>query len=291
MGTEDDHSVFNEPHLNPDLLPQEDGTEEKAEKTLGRERHPENYLQTSGQGIHDELDIFPGRRSGTIDRDWSCSKCGYNLRGLASGSECPGCGKRQFFKPPPAGVNSYAKWLKSRIEAASPAAGWALAFSSIIGGGIVAVAGTMFWGMHPLGLLSNSFVMVCFFGPAIEEVMKISLVAWIIEQSPYRFQKVEQIQFATIGAALLFAIIENLLYIYVYIKNPGPEIILWRWLVCTSLHVGCTTIATRGLVKVWRRSVDELRRPEITQWIKPLTAAIFIHSAYNTCVLLYETLP
>lgn len=286
MSARDDHSVFNEPHLRPDAhMP--DPSEKKADRVLGKADRSSDYLVKSGQSIHDEPDILPGGGEEIIRQDWHCHHCGFNLRGLSTEQACPHCGKAQLYKPPPPDADSYQAWLKARIEKTSLASGWLIALASIIAGGLFAILGALFSGYFAGTALLNSFIMLGILGPATEEVMKIGLAACIIELSPYRFQRAEQIQVAAIGAALVFAVIENLLYIHVYLENPAPEIIAWRWSICTILHVGCTTIAARGLIRVWKRSVAELRRPKIAQWFLPLTIAIVIHAAYNISALIH----
>ena len=67
-------------------------------------------------------------------------------------------------------------------------------------------------------------------------------------------------------------------------------VIIWRWSVCTALHVGCTAVATRGLVEVWQRAVNERRPPRMGDGYRMLVLAIVIHALYNGAVIAYELL-
>lgn len=125
-------------------------------------------------------------------------------------------------------------------------------------------------------------------GPTIEEVMKIGAVATIIELRPYLFRRVEQLQAAAIGAALLFAAIENVLYLGFKLPNPTVSYSIWRWTVCVGLHVGCTMVATRGLIDVWHRSITELRQPRLAGGMRALGVAVIIHGSYNAMVILFD---
>jgi hypothetical protein len=54
-------------------------------------------------------------------------------------------------------------------------------------------------------------------------------------------------------------------------------------------HVGCAMIASRGLVDVWQRTVNEHRPPRMADGVRMLTLAIVIHGLYNAAVIGYET--
>lgn len=286
--SEDDQSVSREPHLQPDVQPG-DPSEARAEETLRREARRPSSSYRDGQSVYDEPNIFPDRAEEVVEQDWSCSKCGYNLRGLPTGHPCPECGHRELYRPPAPGATSYQSWLQGRAEATSTGKAWLVALLVALGGGPFAVLAA-FIHTNPTGLAASSaIVMAVVFGPAIEEVMKIGTAAMIVETRPYLFRRVEQVQVATIGAALLFAVIENILYLYVYFPKHGLEFALWRWTVCVAMHVGCTLIATRGLVAVWRRTATEYRRPELSQGLRMLVAAIAVHASYNAAVAAYET--
>ena len=65
---------------------------------------------------------------------------------------------------------------------------------------------------------------------------------------------------------------------------------LWRWIVCTALHIGCTRLATTGLVRVWERTVNEGRPPRMGLGARALFTAIAIHAAYNAGAIVIDHL-
>lgn len=277
MSTEEDrHSVFNEPHLRNNSA-QPPSSDAKPKWTYG-----------DGESVYDELDIFPGRAPGTIEQDWSCSQCGYNLRGLRVGHPCPECGHREPYRPPPAGAPSYQTWLEQRIGQTSSRTGWWIAIGAALCGGPWAVlaallsTGATDWAVFGMGIL------MIVYGPTVEETMKIATAAYIVEVRPYLFRRVEQVWLATLGGALMFAVIENILYLTVYVPNPSTELVIWRWTGCTALHIGCTAVATRGLTRVWLRTITEHRRPRFTSAVSALVVGIVIHGTYNLLALVYE---
>jgi predicted RNA-binding Zn-ribbon protein involved in translation (DUF1610 family) len=267
-----------------------DPSEQEAERLLAEERlrHPEDGR--SAHSIYDEPNIFTDRADEIVHQDWFCSQCGYNLRGLPTHHPCPECGHKELYRPAPATARGYQAWLRTRIEQTTPATARRTALLIALVGGLWAVLGA-FLSPDPGVFGAHLGFMAIVFGPAVEEMMKIGAAAVIVETRPYLFKRVEQLQVATAGSALGFAVVENLLYLNVYMSDPPPFFVIWRWTVCVALHLGCTMIATRGLVMVWSRAVSELRPPTMTHILRSLTVAIVVHGAYNAAMIAWELLP
>jgi len=241
--------------------------------TTDHERQAEEQARHS---VYNELAIFPSKDTAcrVIDRDWSCSKCGTNLRGSPADSPCPDCGKVPRELPTPLDKPGYGSWLQEKIGRTPVAVGWLVAAAIAVLGGLWAVIGAIF-----AGQAGASGVII--FRPIAEEVMKIGLVVAVIETRPFLFSNKAQIVIAAIGSALGFAVIENLMYLNVYVPSPSPGLVTWRWTVCVSLHTGCTIIASLGAIRVWRRTISELRQPSVTAALGPLVVAAVVHSTYN----------
>jgi predicted RNA-binding Zn-ribbon protein involved in translation (DUF1610 family) len=283
----DDPSVFDEPHMRP--LPPETGPSQAHPQPDPRKSGDSvESLTADGQSIYEEPDIFPNRPPEVIEQDWTCSQCGYNLRGLAVGHLCPECGHRELYRPAPAGSRSYRTWLESRLAATSPSTGWYIALLAALLGGPLAILGAFFQGRED-GLAGLSVLLLAVvFGPTAEETLKIAAAACVVEVRPYLFRRAGQIWFAAVGTAFVFAGIENFIYLNIYVPNPGVMLVLWRWTACVALHVGCTATACAGLVQVWSQSVNELRPPRISGGLKNLVAAIVLHGTYNGLVALWQ---
>lgn len=276
-------SVFNEPHLRPQPA-RPDPSEQRAARALQSEARRGEGPCAPGDSVFDEPDILPGRPTEVVDRDWSCSACGYNRRGLPNDHPCPECGHLELYRPSPIGAPGYATWLQGRTAATSDSKSWLVAVSLMLLGGPWAVLAALF-DAPDATLTGGAIFAVGFFGPTLEEVMKVALVAWVVEVRPYLFKRVEQLQAAAVGSAFVFAALENTLYLTVRFPNASTLLTLWRWTVCVALHVGCTLLASRGLVRTWTQTMQDLRPPRLSLARSWLIVAILLHGGYNLLAL------
>jgi iron-sulfur cluster assembly accessory protein len=88
------------------------------------------------------------------------------------------------------------------------------------------------------------------------------------------------------ASGLWFAVIENGLYLNVYIQDPSLEIIIWRWTVCVLLHVGCTLVSGVGLSRVWEHTMSTRTRPKMSLAANWLIGAVVCHALYNSSAVL-----
>ncbi|MCH7872214.1 MAG: PrsW family intramembrane metalloprotease, partial [Planctomycetes bacterium] len=281
--SERDDSVHDEPHMraSPAEVPP------SPEHSVLREAEGAPSAQRPGSedaalhSVHDEPGIFPETEPRLIDRDWTCGKCGYNLRGLEAGRRCPECGQIELYRPPPPGARGYAHWLWDKASEAKAWHVWAAVAGATLVGGLLGVIGTFFT-ISPLGMpFGGKILQSVLMAPPVEEVMKLAAAALLVERMPYLVRSRSQLLLVGLGSGLGFAVIENILYLTVYINSPSLFLVLWRWIVCTALHVTCTYIAVCGLAKVWERTVREGRPPRMSLAGGALITAIVIHGAYN----------
>ena len=287
MSPGDDHdSVFDEPHLRPEHQAT-DPSEERARRILEREAALRGAADAGGESVYDEPDILPGRPDEVIDQDWGCSVCGYNLRGLKVGHRCPECGHIELYRPPPSGADAFSARFERNAARTSRWTGWWVAGAAIVPGGVFAIFGALMESL-PAGATAATLLLAVVFAPVVEETLKIAAAAIVVERRPWLFRSVDQIRLATVGAAAVFAIVENLIYLNIYLPSPTPMTVAWRWTVCVALHVGCTLVASNGVARVWQRTNVERRPPRITDCAPMLTAAIILHAFYNLSVITYE---
>jgi hypothetical protein len=184
--------------------------------------------------------------------------------------------------PPPEAV-TYASWLTRRRAATDSAATWWTTFWAALAAGPWAILGAIMGGQG-----AALPVMLVLIGPLTEEVMKIGTALLVVETRPFLFRSRSQVLLCAVAGGLVFATIENVLYLTVYIASPSADIILWRWTVCVALHTSCSFIAGLGVARVWSRTWRDLSRPRLEGSFPFLIAAVVVHGAYNGMALLFE---
>ena len=151
--------------------------------------------------------------------------------------------------------------------------------------GLLAVACALFKGT--IGMLALS---VTVGAPVVEEMAKVALTLWALEKSPWKFRSFGEIMLAGVASAAVFAAIENALYICVYIPADrlSSGLMLYRLIVCTALHIVCTSIASFGLARGWREAEARLGEFEKSRAMPFLVAAMVLHGLHNAGAVLWS---
>ncbi len=134
-------------------------------------------------------------------------------------------------------------------------------------------------------ILHGSWLGMVLVGPAIEEVCKVLGVILILETRAHWFRSRHQVVICAALGALVFATVENLLYVHLYHPSGGAAFVLWRYGVCTALHLTATTVFAVGLAKMWRHIRRTGGAFDIDLIFRYYVAAVAIHAIYNTSML------
>lgn len=187
--------------------------------------------------------------------------------------------------PVPEEALTYSRWIERKNAETTLAQSMGMTGLLVLAAGPWAVLGALVqsgtvdvrfhFGGIPL------LIAVAVLAPVVEEVMKVAAALYVVERRPYFFKSAWQIALCALSGGLVFGVLENLIYLNVYIRDPSPFLIQWRWIVCTSLHVVCTGLAGLGLVRVWRDHRRMLRPPNISLAFPFLAAAMVLHGLYN----------
>lgn len=125
-------------------------------------------------------------------------------------------------------------------------------------------------------------------GPVIEECVKPMGVIWLLEYRPRWLSASWQVVALAALSGLVFATIENLVYIHIYVPDGTPFFQAFRWIVCTALHVGCCTVFGLGLARNWRLILARGGGFQIDSAFAWFVAAAVIHGAYNFSVTVLQ---
>lgn len=179
----------------------------------------------------------------------------------------------------PTSAPNYASWLSRKTRETKLTKTWAMTAGIAAIAGPAALVGTLLNG-------SSTYIpilAVVVFGPVMEEVMKSAAALWVVEKRPFWFSSRLQIALCALASGFVFAAIENLMYLHVYVEDASESLARWRWSVCVALHMGCSLIASLGLMRIWSKTYELRRRPDLSDGAPMLTAAVVIHGTYNGC--------
>jgi RsiW-degrading membrane proteinase PrsW (M82 family) len=147
---------------------------------------------------------------------------------------------------------------------------------------LLALAGGVFgvFGAAYNEALHAMFLAAYIGAPMIEESLKPSGLYLMLAKWP----RVLRNQLYTAGLAALagvtFAIIENLVYLNIYIDEPNPQVILWRWTACLSMHALGSFIFGLGINRNLIASVRGERK-FLSCGKRFFFSAMALHSAFN----------
>jgi len=134
----------------------------------------------------------------------------------------------------------------------------------------------------------SHLVVAVFIAPAVEEIMKPMGLVFLLEKAPHRVISEAQVFVTAALGGLGFAVLENLIYLHVYIPlAPTPasfDVAAFRWTVCTALHVGCSSIVGLGLAREFRRYRRTGARLELERILPFYATAAVVHGVYNGVV-------
>lgn len=251
--SDQDPSIFNEPHVKKGVF-NADPSEAQADQTLEQSRQDD---ESAEQKIEHTVWDEPGF-SAELNPDG------------------------------PTDNITYSNWLHRRQADTSTAKTWLITFGIILAAGPWAILGTFFNGFINVEWAVPYAMAIVILGPVTEEIMKVALALYVVEKRPFLFKSAVQIVICALAGGLVFAAVENLLYIYVYVAESDltPGFIMWRWTICVFLHAGCSFIASLGLLKIWRYAWTNQKKPPVSPAYPYLIAAVVIHSAYNTFALI-----
>lgn len=181
-------------------------------------------------------------------------------------------------------------WIERKRAECSMAGNLGVAFLAAILGGPFAILGVVMAGAR--GWYGLLYIVV--FAPVVEEFLKQSGMIYLMERKPYRVFAAWQFVFSALVSAFVFATIENLLYVNVYVLPAGvknPELFAqFRWTICTAVHLACSTIASFGMIRVWKKQLLDGRGADLSVAFPYFAVAIAVHGSYNLAAIFLEKL-
>ncbi len=130
-----------------------------------------------------------------------------------------------------------------------------------------------------------TWLMAVLVAPAIEEICKPIAIVLLLDKRPHWLRRRSEIFVLVILSAAVFATLENLLYVFAYAPDAGPDFVLWRFTVCTTLHLTASGVFGLGLGKMWEHQRTHGGRFDIDVCFRYYVVAVALHAAYNAAVM------
>ncbi len=130
-------------------------------------------------------------------------------------------------------------------------------------------------------------LVVFFAGPMIEEATKpVGLYLLLARRPAYLTSRFQAAALAA-GAGAAFGLVESALYVTVYVADPTPEYVAFRFTVPVALHVAASFIFGLGITPRLRASVAGTV-PFLSGSWPFFAAAVVLHSGYNITVTVLD---
>ena len=155
---------------------------------------------------------------------------------------------------------------------------------------LIALAGGIFGilGAAYTELFHGSLLAAYVGAPIIEEALKPSGFDLLLAKWPRVLRGRLYTAMLAVQGVLLSAVIENVVYLNVYIAEPSAQIILWRYTVGLGLHTICSFIFGFGINWQLAASVRGQRKL-LSSGKRFFFTAMALHSLYNITVTVFAS--
>jgi len=136
-------------------------------------------------------------------------------------------------------------------------------------------------------LTHGSLLGAYFAAPIIEEALKPSGLYLVLAKWPRVLRNQFYIASLSALAGIAFALIENLVYLNIYIREPTPQLILFRYTACIGIHAMCSFIFGLGINQKLLASIRGETR-FLSYGKRFLFSAMILHSLFNITVTVLQ---
>ena len=111
---------------------------------------------------------------------------------------------------------------------------------------------------------------------------------YLAEQRPWLVPAGWTLVAIVVAGGLGFAVIENWIYLNVYIDDPSDAIIRWRWIAGPLVHGSASMLAGIGVRRIWTQTNTTGAKPDAHRATPWFIAAVTLHGTYNALAVLAE---
>ncbi len=184
-----------------------------------------------------------------------------------------------------ADLPTFQSIYRARREATPPSKRLRAALAAAVLSGPFAVLGAL---IGPGGALASAVILVVVFAPLVEEMLKVAGALYLTEVRPWLVPSAAALLGVAVCSGLVFAVIENGIYLGVIIEDATPEVVRWRWIFGPLVHGTGSLVAGVGVARMWRELEVSGRRPDFQMAAPWIIAATVLHGGYNLVVTWLE---
>lgn len=184
------------------------------------------------------------------------------------------------------GTESYADLYARRLQETAPTSRWGAVLTVVVVAGPLGILGAL--GAVTAQVTFFGILAIVAFGPAVEEITKAIGAVILVERYPWLIPAAWLIPVMTVAGGLGFAAIENWVYLEIYIPDPTPEIIRWRWIFGPLVHGVSSLFVGVGLRRAWLDSVRHGSVPALRVGQAWIIAGVAFHGAYNLVAVILD---
>ncbi|MDY7011466.1 MAG: PrsW family glutamic-type intramembrane protease [Planctomycetota bacterium] len=170
-----------------------------------------------------------------------------------------------------------------RQAACEPRGPVVLVYIAALAGGVIGIPAAIIQEMQAGLPLWLTAILVA---PLVEELLKPIGVMFIMEKRPHWLRSGRQVVVMAALGAIVFATLENIMYLHLAHPEGGLGYALWRYIVCTLMHVSASIIFGVGLARMWLWIRREGIRFRIKGLLRYYISASVLHGLYNVIVLI-----
>jgi RsiW-degrading membrane proteinase PrsW (M82 family) len=152
-------------------------------------------------------------------------------------------------------------------------------------GGVFGILGAFLTEVTHSSLLGAYFA-----APIIEEALKPSGLYLMLAKWPRVLRNQFYIASLSALAGITFSLIENLVYLNIYIREPTPQLIVFRYTACVGIHAICSFIFGLGINQKFLASIRG-ETSFLSYGKRFFFTAMVLHSLFNITVTILQLWP
>jgi RsiW-degrading membrane proteinase PrsW (M82 family) len=185
-------------------------------------------------------------------------------------------------------LRNYGDRYAERRAATPPSRRWWAAALALVLAGPAGILGALIAAIGVGASVAFAAFAIVLIGPITEEFVKVAGPLYLAESRPWLVPAAWVLIAVAVVGGLGFAVIENWVYLNIYIDSPSDDIIRWRWIFGPLIHGTASALAGIGVARMWRLTDRTGVAPTSKVALPWFIAAVIVHGSYNMLAVILE---